>query len=68
MRAAGSTRTLLSSRSAGFAVVAVKASATGLRTHFKNARETGAALKGKTITQAQKYLQDGARLFIIRLI
>lgn len=40
-----------------FASVAVKARGSDLRVHFKNTRESGAAIKGMTLARAQRYLQ-----------
>eukprot|EP01118_Nematostelium_gracile_P004266 TRINITY_DN14_c0_g1_i1.p1 TRINITY_DN14_c0_g1~~TRINITY_DN14_c0_g1_i1.p1 ORF type:complete len:189 (+),score=58.98 TRINITY_DN14_c0_g1_i1:66-632(+) len=37
---------------------ACKASGSDLRVHFKNTRETAAAIKGFTLRKAQKYLED----------
>lgn len=37
---------------------AVKARGSDLRVHFKNTRETAAAIQGMTLTRAKKYLQN----------
>jgi large subunit ribosomal protein L17e len=37
---------------------AVKARGSDLRVHFKNTRETGAAIKGMTLTRAKTYLEN----------
>lgn len=39
-------------------VSAVKARGSDLRVHFKNTHETGAAIRGMTLSRAQRYLQN----------
>lgn len=41
-----------------FCVAAVKARGSDLRVHFKNTRESAAALKGLALPRAQKFLED----------